>query len=403
MLVKKLNVPTLMVLLDKAFPPDIRIEKELMCIKEFNVGKITLLTLLNGKKDTTWNGINVKRIKKADSSSAFIKYASVVIREFFSFPKIIFHKKVNVIHVHDLPYAVPTALIGKLFRKKVIFDMHEHYVDMISPLFLTYGRVGKALLKVLHVLEAMICRLVDVVIVVAKESKERLIEMGIDAKKIHVIPNYANIKALNELIEEIKNAPNLFDDNDKNIKIVYVGGITYERGLETLVKAVGILRDKGVTNFKVYIVGDGYVLPTLKEMTKELKLEKFIIFTGWIPYKEAMKHVYYGDIGIAPSKNTPQSNVILPHKLFQYMFFGKPIIVSSVKPLKRIVSKNNCGLIFEADNPIDLANKIMYAINNIDKIKDLGQNGKKAVLEKYNITTMMKKLFRVYSILSEKS
>lgn len=384
----------IMVLLDHAFPPDIRVENELSLLNELQIS-VFLLTLRNHKnfdKMSIFPKLMIYRIEKFRSNNAFIKYFSVVFREFFMLIKLLVKKKSKLIHVHDLPYGIPTILLGKFFRKKIIFDMHENYVDLIRPVLNEYGFLGKITLFILKNLELFVCGLSDKIIVVTDDFKKYLIKMGIPKQKISVISNFAPVEKLEKLkySEKIK--------HDKFI-ISYVGGFSEPRGLDILIRAFSIIAKKKA-NIVLYLVGDGYVMPKLRNLVNQLELKDRVIFTGWVPFDKAMQYIQMSHIGVIPYKDTLETQVVIPHKLFQYMFYAKPIIASDLPPLKKIIANSDCGILFEPENIKDLAEKLWFAITNYDKIKILGSRGRKAILTKYNIQKIKNKLYEIYKSLT---
>ena len=82
------------------------------------------------------------------------------------------------------------------------------------------------------------------------------------------------------------------------------------------------------------------------------------------------------NVGLIPHKSTPHTETTIPHKLFQYMLFGKPVVVSDCASMKRIVEETGSGLVFKAGNPEDLAEKIVSLYNSHDLFRRCGANGK---------------------------
>lgn len=78
------------------------------------------------------------------------------------------------------------------------------------------------------------------------------------------------------------------------------------------------------------------------------------------------------------------------------MACGKPIIVSDCPAQKNVVLETDCGLIHDSGNEEDLARKILYLYKNPEIQEQMGLNGKKAVLEKYNWETASKNLINLY-------
>ncbi len=79
---------------------------------------------------------------------------------------------------------------------------------------------------------------------------------------------------------------------------------------------------------------------------------------------------------------------------------GKPVIVSDCQPLKRVAEETGCGLVFQAGEPINLAQKIVTLYNNEDLRNRLAANGKQSVEQEYNWQRESKKLLELYQKLS---
>lgn len=180
----------------------------------------------------------------------------------------------------------------------------------------------------------------------------------------------------------------------------YVGSYGSLRGLHTVVAAIShVLKKHELTDLKFVIVGRGAhsYKQYLKTMIKKLNLSNHVQLFDLIPFSEVPCVIHYSTVGIIPHSFNELTDNTVPHKLFQYMIAGRPVIVSSCRPLKRIVEETQCGMVFEADNPKSLSNVIWKAYNNPELLEVLGKNGRKAVLEgKYNWDEEGKKLVQLY-------
>jgi glycosyltransferase involved in cell wall biosynthesis len=78
------------------------------------------------------------------------------------------------------------------------------------------------------------------------------------------------------------------------------------------------------------------------------------------------------------------------------MLFAKPVVVSNCRPQAKIVEEEKCGLVFESENPEDLASKIALLAGDNHLRNRMGLNGQKAVLEKYNTEKMGRRLISLY-------
>ena len=85
------------------------------------------------------------------------------------------------------------------------------------------------------------------------------------------------------------------------------------------------------------------------------------------------------------------------------MLFEKAIILTNARLPQELVDTEKCGLIHQEKNAKDLAEKILYLYNHPAQRKRMGQNGKKAVLEKYNLENASKDLIQMYKKIEKQS
>ena len=85
-----------------------------------------------------------------------------------------------------------------------------------------------------------------------------------------------------------------------------------------------------------------------------------------------------------------------PNKMFEYMSSGIPVIASNFPLWREIVEGNDCGLCVDPLDPKAIAAAIDFMINNPERAREMGENGKRAVLEKYNWGVEEAKLLAFY-------
>lgn len=379
------------------FPPDIRVEKEAnILLKEGH--EVFLLALKRNPKEReheVYKGIKISRMPKPPLYEVFYgsffnlipsakKQIEVFIRE----------NDIDVIHVHDL-FLVNTAYFAsKKFKIPVIADLHEPYPELIKLwqgnrierfIFYNYRRWLFFENRVLHK--------VDKIITVAEEAKRRLILLhGIYEKKIEVITNTETLEFCNLSVDR-----DIVKAYAKYFTIVYVGGFGPHRGIETLLQATSKLRDI-IPNLRVVIVGgrEDQIRKT-EERLGNLGIADIVEFTGYKPFKEVPSYIHAASLCVVPHTLTSHTDNTIPHKLFQYMLLGKPVIVSSCKPLRRIIEMTKGGLVFTANDPNDLAAKIEYLYKNRELLKKLGRFGLRATkYGKWNWENTSKRLISIY-------
>jgi len=102
-----------------------------------------------------------------------------------------------------------------------------------------------------------------------------------------------------------------------------------------------------------------------------------------------------------PHLSTPHTDSTLPHKLFHYMAFGKPVIVGDAIPLERIVGEEDCGLVVASGDDAAMAEALRRLHADPELRRRMGGNGRRAVWEKYNWDVGIKPLLEFYASLEK--
>ena len=105
---------------------------------------------------------------------------------------------------------------------------------------------------------------------------------------------------------------------------------------------------------------------------------------------------YFGqtDVCLIPHVKSDHTDSTIPHKLFQYMYAGKPIIASDCAPIERIVNETGSGLIYKFDDPKEFAEKVSFYVNQGNNLPP--NKGKNAIKVKYNWTVDSEVLSSLY-------
>jgi len=383
----------ILMLLDHEFPPDIRVENEIEALQE--KGYEVHIACYTRKNQAATEEVS-KTIIHRKPISVFIYKSSVAALKFpfyFLFWKKFVNKlskteKFDAIHVHDLPL----AKVGYNFAKKnnipFTLDLHENWPALLRVATHTQTFLGKLLStdKQWTKYELKYCELANNIIVVVDEAKERLIQLGISPEKIHVVSNTLNFSHFEN--PGSKPDPNFFT-------LLYAGGINKHRGLQYVISGLKQLQNLSKP-VRFWILGDGSYMETLKQLAVKEKVAEVVDFKGWKNYTEMQKYFGKSDACLIPHVKNDHTDSTIPHKLFQYMYAGKPTIASNCAPIKRIVDETKSGVIYEFDNPTDFALKTAELMNNPQRLSEFIKNGKKVVEEKYNWEIDKLKLQKIY-------
>lgn len=296
-------------------------------------------------------------------------------------------EKASIYHFHD-PELIPWMIrLKKRTKEKIIYDVHEDFPrDILQKKWLP-RKLRKIISLLFDFYEKKTAKDFDYLIVVNNELKEAFLKKGV--RNLEIISNYPILRK--EWINK-KRAPL---NKEKPSRLIYVGSLSEEYGIKEMVSAQEILSSK--VNFD--LIGN-FEDVVLERKIKQKKIPN-LNFIGKIPHQEVYGHLINADIGLICFSKLPNylNAGIGSNKLFEYMAAGLPIIASDFPNLKKIIENNRCGICVDSSKPQEIIRAIEYLIENPDVAREMGENGKKAALEKYNWDIEAQKLLKVYQTL----
>jgi glycosyltransferase involved in cell wall biosynthesis len=180
--------------------------------------------------------------------------------------------------------------------------------------------------------------------------------------------------------------------------ISYVGAIGNQEGIDVLLRIVDyIVNKKKVRNIKFVIIGTGPHWSKMVDLSKEMGLEKFVKFTGFIPYRDLYEILATSDICVNPEHSNPFTNYSTMLKIMDYMTFGKPIV--AFETIEGRVTAKESALHILDNNETDFANAIICLLKDPRRRKRMGDCGIKRIREKLNWEKQKNNLKQAYDYL----
>lgn len=300
----------------------------------------------------------------------------------------------RVVHVHNPPDTF--FLIGaflKLFPdKSFIYDHH----DLSPELYLTRFKNKKDILyKLLMLFESLSCKFADAVIATNESYKKiEVFRHRIPEDKVFIVRNDPSKSAVN------LNPHRKHDSHNKQIRILFLGSINPQDGVDHLLLALSYLRNNlYFNNFKCIIIGDGDSLFSCINMSNSLSLQDYVSFKGYIyDQKELTSQLNNCDICIEPAPPNPLNDHSTFIKIMEYMAACKPTVAYDL-PESRY-SLGNSGYLVEPGNVTQLSDALHNLCLNQNLRKDLGVLGSSRVTEQLNWENSSINLLKVYSKLT---
>ncbi|NSW78207.1 MAG: glycosyltransferase family 4 protein [Chthonomonadetes bacterium] len=288
--------------------------------------------------------------------------------------------------VRDMPLVLAATAVGRRYGVPVIFDMAENY-PAVMAVWRRWEGAGRAFINLFarnitlaRMVERMAVRCADVVLVVVPEHVQRVAGIRGTDNGIFVIENTPVLCDLDMLYNHYATQPEWTPSEDI-LEVVYGGNIHFYRGIDTLIESAAVLKRKGVQDVRFTLVGTGKVASRLQELARQGGVDDVVCFMGW--QADLMAFVYRGHVGYDGSHASEHTHNTMPNKVYEYMAFRKPVLVSDCRPMKRLVEETGCGLVFRSQDAEDLAEKVLM-LRDPALRAEMGARGRKAVEERYN-------------------
>lgn len=340
---QKIHKNTVLMIVHSYYPEDARVRRESIAIREAgHCVDIICLRKKGQKSRDNFKGINIFRIPVSRHRGASLP---VYLIEYFtfaimSFIQTIFRKLYDIYYIHNPPdFLVFIPLIQKLLGKKVIIDIH----DRVPKLYQSRFRKYPILLSTTKLVEKGSLIFANHIVTVHDVYKQDLSSLGIRSEKITCVLNSADDQ--------------LFKPTNKtsiNGYMMHHGTLVERYGSLVLLKACSKLRRK---EFRCSVFGEGDILPVLKKMTTDMKLDDNVTLHGFIPLEELPSKISECSVGIVPHLNDSFTEDVLPTKMLEYIVMRKPVIVSKTKTVEYFFSDNEVTFVIPGDEE-DLAKKL---------------------------------------------
>lgn len=278
-------------------------------------------------------------------------------------------QKFDVVQVHAPPdFLIATALLPKLRGSRVVLDIHDPSPHIFESRF-QRAALASAARKILEAVERVACAAADTIITVHEPYKRELISSGIEENRVTVVMNAVDERLLSDLRR--KQPPERATDT---FSLAYHGTITHWYGVELIVDAVALLRER-IPGIRAMVIGEGDALPSIRQRALAAGVADRVTFSNaYVPVREALSLVSDADCGIIPNHASRLNRFALSSKLFEYVALGLPVVVARLDTLAEHFGPDEVtfftpgsaeslaeAILWVYDHPLDAAAKIEAA------------------------------------------
>jgi len=353
------------------------------------------------EKDSTSYGIHFHGIERRNDPQAL----NMIVRNLTSYPPISLLRKPITLYWENL-YALN---VSKVIEKNEINLIHAHFAYSEGFVgLLAKRRTSKPLVVTVHGYDILVepsvryrIRLdlrfdtivrkvlneADAVITASRATFNECSKIVRKTGKVHLVPYGVDIEKFNPSLDgsQMKKRLNI----DDHVKVVFtLRAHEPKYGIEYLLRAASLLKRKDV----IFVIGgDGSLSSYHKRLAVDLGIKEKTIFVGKIPHNYVPYYYAMSDIVVVPSLQEAFGLVVS-----EAMACGKPVIGTKVGGIPDQIVDGYNGFLVQPKNSSEIAEKIMWLIDNPEEAKRMGLNGRKIVEEKFDINKRIEKIISLY-------
>jgi glycosyltransferase involved in cell wall biosynthesis len=289
--------------------------------------------------------------------------------------------RATVYHLHD-PELLLVALALRLARRTVIFDSHEDHVAAMS--YRDYLGVGA------RQIAAVVVELVQRIVLprlnaIVAATPAIAVLMRKYNSRVVLVQNFPPIE---EVVLPVR-----AEEETREDAVVYVGAISYERGIQHMIEAVDLVAKSRPC--RLLLAGD-FSDRLLEECMKRLPGWENVEFHGRVDREMVQVLFRRARAGIIVSHPNPNYVVSYATKMFEYFSAGIPAIASDFPIWRPIFEAHRCGVQVNPMDTSELARAIEAVLADPEGAAAMGARGRAAVLKEFNWGPQASSLLSLY-------
>ena len=273
-------------------------------------------------------------------------------------------------------------LVARLKRRPFILEVRDIWPESIE----TVGAVkNRPLLRLLGWMETKLYASARHIVAVGEGYKEQLVARGVPPEKVTVITNGVDPSALEprtknkELLEQYR--------LEDRFVVSYIGTIGMACGLDVVLRAAGILKERGNSRIVFLLVGDG---ASREELENEARAEHLdnIIFTGLQTKDRIPAFLSVTDACLVHLRKKDLFKSVLPSKILEAAAMARPIILGVQGHAARLVEGAGMGICIEPENERELAAAVEKLSADLRAAQKMGEAGRRHVSERFDLDAL---------------
>lgn len=323
-----------------------------------------------------WNEIDLMRYMKNEIQQRVAKF------------------RPQILHAHSpLLNGWPARFVSKRVGLPLVYEVRAFWEDAAVD----HGTCENDSLRyrMTKKLETMLLRRADRVVTLSQTMRAEIAARGIALEKVHVVPNAVDADRFTarppraELIEK-------YGLGSKKV-IGFIGSFYRYEGLDILIEAFEKVHAK-FPETRLLLVGDGFERENLETRARQSPAKSAIVLAGAVSPGEVIDYYALIDILAYPRRRMRLTELVCPLKPLEAMALKKCVVGSSVGGIREFVVAGETGLLVQPDDADDLARGLCQLLASPELREQLGENGRKAVLQNWHWPNVVNRYKDVYQL-----
>jgi len=302
--------------------------------------------------------LDVQRHQGAGIGTYLFEYLAFLVRAGWSVTAAHRRRRYALVQVHTLPdFLVAATLPLRLAGVPVLLDLHEAMPEFFRSRF---PRAANPIAyRLLRFQERLSIGLASAAVTVNQAMRDRLVAMGVAPAKVTVVANSPSLARFDPSRHESRPFA-----ADGTIRLVYAGALTPTYEVDVLLEAVALIRrTRPELDLRLDVFGRGDAAERLVDQAAHLEVDDRVTFHGRIPIDDVPAAVARADIGVAPTRHDPYTDVSLSTKVFEYAAMGKPVVATRLPMVERTFPPDTVAT-YDPGDPASMAAAILSFVDD---------------------------------------
>lgn len=275
-----------------------------------------------------------------------------------------------------LTAGIPGIFARFLKRKPFVFEVRDLWPELPRAM----GMRNPVLLGAMSVLEWVSYRSADRLVGLSPGIVEGIARRGVAKERIAMVPNGCDLELFSGEVQ-VWRPEGVRDDQ---MLAIFTGTHGNANGLDAVLNAAVVLKQRGRDDIRIALVGQGREKPQLQARARSQGLDN-VLFLDPVPKTRLAGLMAGADIGLQVLRNLPAFYFgTSPNKFFDYIAAGLPVLNNYPGWLTGLITEHDCGFAVPPDNPQAFADALIAASDDRAALRAKGERAKTLAADQFD-------------------